>query len=100
MPASPRHLALACRRLLPVLDTVDVETQDALARLCDNRPITQADGVALATALLLELQREDRRGGGEPLRLRLLAGVSCITGVGRTWLHIETVDFEESQRRR
>jgi hypothetical protein len=57
MPVTPKHLTLACRRMAPVLDSVDIETQDALARLCADRPITQADGVALATALLLELQR-------------------------------------------
>jgi hypothetical protein len=58
MPASPRHLALACRRLLPVLETCDPETTDALAKLCDPAAaITRADAEALGIALLLELQR-------------------------------------------
>jgi hypothetical protein len=57
MCLTPKLLARVCRQMAPVLDSVDAETQDALARLCENRPITQEDGVALATALLLELQR-------------------------------------------
>jgi hypothetical protein len=43
--------------MMPVLETVDVETQDVLAKLCDDEPATQEDAIALATALLLELQR-------------------------------------------
>jgi hypothetical protein len=43
--------------MAPALDTVDAETQEALTKLVPDVPITQEDGVALATALLLELQR-------------------------------------------
>ena len=61
-----RYLSRVCHRMMPVLETVDVETQDVLAKICADRPITQEDGVALATALLLELQR--RRPARAPRR--------------------------------
>ncbi|HEY8005697.1 MAG TPA: hypothetical protein VIE66_02570 [Methylocella sp.] len=55
-----RYLSRVCHRMMPVLETIDIETQDVLAKICADRPISQEDGVALATALLLELQRRRR----------------------------------------
>jgi hypothetical protein len=57
MCLTPKLLARACRQMAPVLDSVDVETQEALTKLVLDVPVTQEDAIALATALLLELQR-------------------------------------------
>jgi hypothetical protein len=43
--------------MLPVLAATDIETQEALSRLCDpSAEFKRDDGLVLATALLLELR--------------------------------------------
>jgi hypothetical protein len=52
-----KNLARACHKMLPILAATDIETQQALARLCD--PLAEfkrEDGIAIATALLLQLR--------------------------------------------
>jgi len=52
-----KNLARACHQMAPILATTDIETQEALSRLCD--PLAQferEDGIAIATALLLQLR--------------------------------------------
>jgi hypothetical protein len=54
---TPKCLALACHQLRGVLATVDIETVDALARVCDPAAtITREVAEALAVGLLLELR--------------------------------------------
>jgi hypothetical protein len=55
---TPQNFAKACRQLLPILGRIDVETQQALERLCDRgAEIRRKDAEALAAALLLELRK-------------------------------------------
>jgi hypothetical protein len=43
--------------MLPVLASTDIETQEALSRLCDpSAEFKRDDGLAIATAYLLELR--------------------------------------------
>jgi hypothetical protein len=52
-----KNLARACHKMLPILAATDIETQQALARLCDpSAEFKRDDGLAIATALLLELR--------------------------------------------
>ena len=48
--------------MAPVLDGVDIETSEVLAKLCDPlAEITKADGLALGVAFLLELKARKAR---------------------------------------
>jgi hypothetical protein len=57
-----KSLARACHKMLPVLARCDAETQEALCRLYDEQSdFKREDGLALATALLLELRSRAKR---------------------------------------
>jgi hypothetical protein len=57
MRVTPKIFAAVCRRMLPLLETVDTETQEVLSRICDERvEITRADATAIGVAYLLELR--------------------------------------------
>jgi hypothetical protein len=57
MRVTPETLARAMHQMMPVLAGVDIETQEALSRLCN--PLAEFrrdDGLAIAVAYLLELR--------------------------------------------
>ncbi|MGO9235946.1 MAG: hypothetical protein ACLP4V_18455 [Methylocella sp.] len=62
MPITHRLFAVAFQQNLRALEYIDIETQDALAKLCDpNSEVTRKDAEALAIALLLELREKNAR---------------------------------------
>jgi hypothetical protein len=63
MRITPKLFAVACRQMMPVLESYDPETTTALARGCDiDAEITREDALALGVALLVELQKRKARG--------------------------------------
>jgi hypothetical protein len=62
MPITHRLFAVAFQQNLRVLENIDIETQDALAKLCDpNSEVTRKDAEAIAIALILELREKKAR---------------------------------------
>jgi len=62
MPISHRLFAVAFQQNMRVLENIDIETQDALAKLLDpSAVVTRADAEALAIALILELREKKLR---------------------------------------
>jgi hypothetical protein len=62
MPISHRLFVVAFQQNMRVLENIDIEMQDALAKLCDpNSEVTRKDGEALAIALILELREKKVR---------------------------------------
>jgi hypothetical protein len=65
MPITHRLFAVAFQQNMRALENIDVETQDALAKLCDpNSEITRKDAEAIAIALILELREKKARTRG------------------------------------
>jgi hypothetical protein len=69
MPITHRLFAVAFQQNMRALENIDIETQDALVKLCDpESQITRADAEALALALILELREKKLRdASGEAL---------------------------------
>jgi hypothetical protein len=64
MPISYRLFAVAFQQNMRALENIDVETQDALVKLCDpESEITRKDAEAIAIALILELREKKARRG-------------------------------------
>ncbi|HUZ92284.1 MAG TPA: hypothetical protein VMU78_10355 [Methylocella sp.] len=62
MSITLKLFAKVCHQMAPVLDEVDIETSEVLAKLCDPQAeITKADGLALGVAFLLELKARKAR---------------------------------------
>ena len=62
MPISHRLFAIAFQQNMRALENIDIETQDALVKLCDpESQITRADAEAIAIALILELREKSAR---------------------------------------
>jgi hypothetical protein len=62
MPISHCLFAVAFQQNMRALENIDIETQDALVKLCDpESQITRADAEALAIALILELREKKAR---------------------------------------
>jgi hypothetical protein len=54
---SAETFARVVRQMAPVIATTDIETAEALAKLCDPfAEFEREDGIAIAAALLLELR--------------------------------------------
>ena len=60
---SKRTLAIACHKMLPQIEAVlDIETQQALGRVCDpDATISRSDAQQLAVALLLQVRERKAR---------------------------------------
>jgi hypothetical protein len=62
MPITHRLFAVAFQQNLRALENIDIETQDALVKLCDpGSEISRADAEAIAIALILELREKKLR---------------------------------------
>jgi hypothetical protein len=62
MSITAKNFARACHQLAPVVEQTDIETQEALARLCDPATkIRREDALALGVAFLLQLQEKKGR---------------------------------------
>ena len=62
MPITHRLFAVAFQQNLRALENIDIETQDALAKLCDpNSEVTRKDAEAIAIALILQLREKKAR---------------------------------------
>jgi hypothetical protein len=57
-----RLFAVAFQQNMRALENIDIETRDALAKLCDpNVEVTRKDAEAIAIALILELREKKMR---------------------------------------
>jgi hypothetical protein len=62
MPITHRLFAVAFQQNMRALENIDIETWDALAKLCDpNSEVAQKDAEALAIVLILELREKKAR---------------------------------------
>jgi len=60
MPVTHRLFGVAFQQNIYALENIDIETQDALVKLCNpESQITRADAEALAIALILELREKE-----------------------------------------
>jgi len=62
MPITHRLFDVAFQQNMRALENIDIETWDALAKLCDpNSEVTRKDAEALAIVLILELREKKAR---------------------------------------